>query len=107
MNEERVALLKKYISEEPDNPFNLYALSMEYYDEAPEKARPLMEELVEKHGEYLPTYFKLAHLYWDLEEWSKADHIFLSGIGLAWKLSDQKALDELQAAYQNFQYDRD
>ena len=95
MNKERIDLLQKYISEEPDNPFNVYALAMEFYEQQPEKAQMFLEELIRNHPGYLPTYFKLAHLYWDLEEWELTDSIFLKGIDLAEKQNDQKALSEL------------
>ncbi len=107
MNSERINLLEKYIEEEPTNPFNKYALAMEYYEEAPDKALPTLRGLIVHHPEYLPTYFKLAHLLWEDEIWKEAASIFQKGIDLADQQNDQKALQELKAAYLNFQFDYD
>lgn len=105
MNKMRIDLLKKYISEEPDNPFNGYALAMEYYTESPTESLSLLETLLNGHSDYLPTYFKLAHLYWDNEAWEQAGFVFEAGIALAERQKDQKALSELRSAFQNFQFD--
>ncbi|GAB4232422.1 MAG: hypothetical protein Tsb0034_05200 [Ekhidna sp.] len=107
MNDHRIALLQNYIAEEPDNPFNRYALAMEYYETQPEKSLSLLRSLLADHPEYLPTYFKAAHLLWETESWDEADEVFQKGIKLAKKQKDQKALQELKAAYLNFNFDRD
>ncbi len=107
MNSERIRLLTKYIEEEPKDPFNIYALAMEYYEENSDEALKLLRNLATNHSNYLPTYFKLAHLYWELEKWEDAETIFKSGISLADQQNDQKALSELKSAYQNFQFERD
>lgn len=107
MNESRIALLKQYLEEEPDNPFNAYALAMEYYDVDPQKSLLYLENLLQKNPDYLPTYFKAAHLLWEEEQWDRAEEVFKAGIALATEQNDSKALGELQAAYQNFQFDLD
>jgi len=107
VNVERIKLLEKYIEEEPSNPFNRYALAMEYYDVDQGKALKLLQELRTAHSEYLPTYFKLANLCWDFEKWNEAESVFESGIKLAEKQGDQKALSELKSAHQNFQFEKD
>ena len=107
MNADRIQLLEQYIQEEPENPFNRYALAMEYHDEAPNKALGLLEDLLQDHPDYLPTYFKAAHLLWEFERWEPADEIFQKGIALAKARQDQKALGELGSSYQNFLFERD
>lgn len=107
MNHERIALLKEYIKEEPENPFNQYALAMEYYELQPLEALEILETLLNTNPEYLPTYYKIAHLYWEMESWEKAEKTFASGIQLAEKKNDEKALGELKASYQNFEIDKD
>lgn len=107
MNEQRIKLLKQYIEKEPDNPFNKYALAMEYYDSLPEESISLLESLLQMHSEYLPTYFKAANLFWELEQMDKADEVFRKGIELANQQQDLKALQELKASYQNFEFERD
>ena len=107
MNENRIELLKKYIEDEPGNPFNKYALAMEYYEAEPDDSIPILRSLLNEHPDYLPTYFKAAHLLWDMEQWDEADKVFQAGIALAQTQDDQKALLELKSAYQNFEFDRD
>ncbi len=107
VNQERIKLLKAYIQEEPGNPFNRYALAMEYYEEKPDEALTLLKDMATDHPEYLPTYFKLAHLYWELEDWDNAETTFTNGIALAEHQNDQKALSELKSAFQNFEFERE
>jgi Tfp pilus assembly protein PilF len=107
MNLERIGLLKQFIEDEPSNPFNKYALAMEYYEESPVESLSLLRSLIREHPNYLPSYFKTAHLMWDNEEWDDADEVFQTGIALAEKQEDQKALIELKSAYLNFEFDRD
>ncbi len=100
-------MLKKYIEEEPANPFNKYALAMEYYESHPSQSLEYLREILTNHPEYLPSYFKAAHLLWEFEFWEEADSVFQKGIELATTIGDQKALHELKSAYQNFQIDWD
>ena len=105
MNPDRIILLEKYIQEEPNNPFNTYALAMEYYENDPEKSAELLIELTINHPDYLPTYFKAAHLLWEMENHQKTEELFKQGIQLAKQQGDSKALQELSSAYQNFQFE--
>lgn len=107
MNTERIKTLKNFLKEEPNNPFNWYALAMEYYEHDVEKSCDLLESLLEKHPLYLPTYYKAAHLFWDLDDLEKAKKIFEDGIHLAKESDDQKALGELKSSYQNLIFEID
>ncbi len=80
---------------------------MEYYDSEPNESLLLLRALLLDHPDYLPTYFKAAHLLWDKELWDESEDVFKAGIELAEKQNDQKAVSELKSAYQNFQFDRD
>ena len=42
MNSDRINLLKQFMQEEPSNPFNKYALAMEYYEEKPQESLSLL-----------------------------------------------------------------
>ncbi|MEO1254210.1 MAG: tetratricopeptide repeat protein [Bacteroidota bacterium] len=107
MNKERISLLKQFIEEEPDNPFNIYALAMEYYDTIPEESLSILRKLLIDHPFYLPTYFKAAHIMWEDELWEEADKTFEKGIRIAEEQNDSKALLELKSAHQNFGFDRE
>nr|HAD53442.1 enzyme of heme biosynthesis [Algoriphagus sp.] len=45
---DRKSLLKQYISEEPKNPFNWYALALEIQENEPEEAKLIFEKLLQE-----------------------------------------------------------
>ena len=98
MNNTRIELLKQYIKEEPDDPFNIYALANEYITNDPTKALEYFELLLEKHPEYLGTYYQAGKLYQSFNKLEEAKAIFESGITLAIKQVNSKTLNELRAA---------
>ena len=97
----------QFLEEEPDNPFNIYALAMEYQTEKPEKARLYFDQLVAEHPDYLPTYYQAAALYAELDERSKTIELYEKGILLAQAQENQKTLLELQRARQAFEDEDD
>lgn len=105
MNNDRLALLLQYYAEDPEDPFNLYALATEYKKEAPLKALSYFEHLVEKHPDYVPTYYHLALLYIELDEVEKAKIVFEKGIEKATALNEAMLLRELKSAYDEFMMD--
>ncbi|MDN3671183.1 tetratricopeptide repeat protein [Echinicola jeungdonensis] len=104
---DRIKLLLQFIEEEPDNPFNLYAIALEYQNTDQEAARDYFEKLLENHADYLPTYFHAAALFAEFGKLEKAQQIYESGIDLAKQQNDQHTLRELQNAYQNFLFEYD
>lgn len=92
-----------FYEENPNDPFNLYALALEYQKHNASKASKLYEELLAEHPEYLPTYYHAAQFFANSEESEKAEAIFKTGIELAKKQQNTKAELELARAYQNFQ----
>lgn len=107
MNIKRINLLKSFIADDPNEPFNKYALAMEYYELKPNDSMALLQNLLQDHPGYLPTYFKLAHLLWDNEEWELADKVFKNGLSLAEEQNDSKTYKELKSAYLNFELEKD
>jgi Tfp pilus assembly protein PilF len=107
MNSERIKLLQQFISDEPNNPFNVYALAMEFYHDQPERALELLVNLLHDHPNYLPSYYKAAHLYWERNERDLTDETFQSGIRLAEAQGNEKAIKELKAAYLSFTFEDD
>lgn len=104
-NLERVQLLRSYIKEEPENPFNRYALALEIREIDPDEAADLFDFLLLNHPDYLPVYFPSAHFFFELDQIEKAKEIFIKGIALAQSLRNEKAIKELQNAYQNFLFE--
>ncbi|NVJ46187.1 MAG: tetratricopeptide repeat protein [Cytophagia bacterium] len=105
MNESRIELLKKYIEEEPNEPFNHYALANEYLASDTQKALNLFSEVLEKFPDYLPTYYQTAKLLEEFELEEKALNIYTAGIELAKIQGNHKTLNELNSAYQNLLFD--
>jgi tetratricopeptide (TPR) repeat protein len=104
---ERVKELLNYLEEEPNNPFNLYALALEYQNKDKEKASFYFNKLLAEHKDYLPTYYHAALLFADQEQLDLADKIFTEGIELAKNQNNSHAKKELENAYLNFQFEND
>jgi tetratricopeptide (TPR) repeat protein len=100
MNNERIQQLIRFVQEEPGDPFNHYALAVEFMTDQPALARPYFDELLTNHPDYLPTYYHAAALYANLGEHEKANALYDKGIDLARTLGKQKTLLELQRAKQ-------
>jgi len=101
MNHPRIDLLEKFIQEDPSDPFNYYALALEYLQTNPTKSRELFDEILIHHPDYLPVYYTAGTLYADLANEVKALEIFNKGVELAKINSDFKTLRELKSAIQN------
>lgn len=106
MNNSRLELLLQYHQDEPDDPFNAYALALEYLNIDKEKAKIYFDLLLLKHNEYLPTYYHAADFYKSIDKF-KAEDIFKKGIALAQQQNNHHALRELKNSYSNFLYDDD
>lgn len=107
MNSSRLENLEKMLLESPNDPFLHYAIAMEYNQSEPEKSWQMLNDMLAKFPDYLPAYYIAAQLGADLSYPVKSKSIFEQGIALARQLGDNKALHELQAAYQNFLIDHD
>ncbi|MEM8566855.1 MAG: tetratricopeptide repeat protein [Bacteroidota bacterium] len=99
MNSKRLKLLEEYLKNDPNDPFNLYAIATEYRTSNPNKALEFYHELLSKHASYLPTYYQAATLLGDMEKNEEAEKIFKKGISLAREQNNALTLRELQSAY--------
>lgn len=106
-NLDRIQLLRQFTEEEPENPFNWYALALEFRESDAEQAVSLFSKLLENHPTYLATYFPAAHLFAEIGDLDQSKVIFENGIELAREQKNTKALQELQNAYQNFLFEND
>lgn len=102
MNTSRIAQLKKFLEEDSNDAFSLYALALEYLQDQPEESNTLFAQLLSANPEYLPAYYQAALLQVELQHKEEAEVIFKAGIELAKRKNDRHALTELQSAYQNF-----
>ena len=103
---DRIAQLEAFLKEDPDDPFNTYALALEYAKLDVQKAHDLFDQLITAHPNYLPTYYPYAHLLIDLREDDKAGRVFMQGIEIAKRNNNQKTLKELTGAYDNWLFER-
>lgn len=94
----RIDQLIQFIKEEPDDPFNHYALALEYCKTDETRAKEIFEDLVKNHRQYIPVYYQLAALYARIGQKEKAIQTFNTGIAIAREQQDPKTLRELNAA---------
>ncbi|GAB3337655.1 hypothetical protein GCM10027299_49000 [Larkinella ripae] len=102
MNTNRIQQLLLFIEEQPDEPFNVYALAMEYREEQPEQAMNYLRQLLEQYPKYLPSYYPAAALATEQNDRSMAETIYQRGIALAGEQKNEKAYQELNRAYRTF-----
>lgn len=105
MNESRINLLKHYIKEEPNDPFNYYALACEFIEGRAEEALKIFEKLLHDHPEYLATYYQAAQLLVEFELEERALEVYEKGIELAKAQNNPKTLRELSTAKQNLEFE--
>ncbi len=105
INLQRINQLLEWLENEPYEPFNLYALAMEYKESQAETALNYLEKSRQVQPSYTPTYYHLAELYNLLGNKEKAEETYKVGIQICREQRDQHALAELQNAYQNFLYE--
>ncbi len=105
MNHNRIQLLRQYIEDEPGDPFNVYALAMEFLDAEPVQARALFDQLLTEQPDYLATYYHAAALYAELNDRDRAAQLYEQGIDLARRQGNDKTLLELQRAKRAFDDD--
>lgn len=107
MNNDRIQHLLRFVQEQPEDPFNVYALAMEYRSADPGQALHFFEKLLTEHPTYLATYYQVAELYEEMDNRPKAAMVYERGIELAREQKNQKAFDELSRAYRRFQDDEE
>lgn len=103
MNNNRLDLLLQFYEEDPSDPFNAYALAMEYQNNDVQKAAEYFKLLLDKQPDYLPTYYHAAALFAEMDNAEYAEKLYQKGIQLALNQQNTKTYQELQRAYRAFQ----
>lgn len=98
----RLESLIEFYREDPTDPFNLYALALEYQQIEPHKATECFLILLSEFPDYLPTYYQAAEWFFSLDDFNRTESIYQAGIALAEKTNATKTLKELRGAYQIF-----
>lgn len=101
----RLDQLLSFYEEDPNDPFNVYVLAIEYVKSDPEKAKKLFYKLLSEFPDYLATYYHAAKLYEEVGERDEALETYRKGIELARKQQNQKAQRELQSAYDELTFE--
>ena len=99
MNLERLKWLEQYAKDDPNDPFPIYALALEWMKMDPPKARELFDTLLTNHPDYLPVYYQAGSIYIASGDLLKAKLILETGIQKTKAAGDRKALAELHSLY--------
>lgn len=105
MDTNRLEELKKYLAESPDDIFIQYAIAMELKEPEPEESLLYLENLLESHPDYLPTYFQAAELMGELDRTDDALEVVKKGIDLATQQSEFNTLRELKNLELNLMFE--
>ena len=94
----RLAVLEKMVNAGGADSFAYYGLALEYRKEGRvEEARQTFESLKAKDPEYLPMYLMAGQLLNEANQGEQARGWLETGIALAQKKGDTKALGELES----------
>nr|MBI1231148.1 tetratricopeptide repeat protein [Cytophagales bacterium] len=99
----RIEQLLHFILEDPGDPFNYYALALEYQELDKALAYQYFNKLLTDFPEYLPTYYHAANFFINNENTDKVRQIYEKGIELSVRQNNQHAKKELENAFLNFQ----
>jgi len=105
MNLQRISLLKEFIKNNPGDPFNQYALSLEYIHEMPHEALKILTDLQEKKPTYLPTYYTLGNLLYEIGMTNQSMKFVSKGMEVALSQGEEKTYKELKNLYQTILYE--
>lgn len=103
----RIDQLIQFIKDDPQDPFNHYALALEYCKTDETRALEIFEDLLIHHPQYVPVYYQLALLYIRDGQNGKAIETLKHGIGIARQQGDNKTLRELNAVLQELLEEED
>lgn len=96
MNLDRIKQLEKFISEDPGEPFNRYALALELAQDESNKAIVLLLELIKDNPQYIATYYQAALLLLDQNRLEETKIILEQGIKIARAQLEHKTASELK-----------
>lgn len=102
MANDRLSSLIALQRQDPEDPFLLYAIGLEYLKNDPQRALECFDRLLAEQPDYLPVYYQAAALLAELGHRERADTVYRCGIEEAKKQGEYKTLHELQGAYQSF-----
>jgi len=96
-NYARILFLEQCVAEDPTDPFNYYALALEWIKADKPKAKAIFDELIASKPDYVPAYYQTALLYIEMNLNENAAQLIEQGIAQAKKQNNMKAANELRA----------
>jgi tetratricopeptide (TPR) repeat protein len=100
MDNQRLEQLIAFYEQDPNDPFTLYGLALEYLKVDVNKSEECFDTLLATFPDYLPTYYHAAKLKVTLGNHQVAIDIYKKGITLAAKMKDTSTQRELMSAYE-------
>ncbi|HEY0654670.1 MAG TPA: tetratricopeptide repeat protein [Chryseosolibacter sp.] len=100
----RLDTLLQFYKDDPNDPFNIYALAIEYQKTDIKKSLEYFNLLLSDHEHYVPTYYHAAKLLQETGETERAVIVYEKGIAVAKSQNDLKAARELQSAYDEMMF---
>ncbi len=98
---DRIARLKAFLKDSPEDPFLQHALALEYIKLGNDAdARALFETLLGRNPGYIGSYYHLAKLLERAGDTSQALECYQKGMLHAQQAGDRHALNELRMAYE-------
>jgi uncharacterized protein HemY len=93
---DRISQLEQSFANNPEDPFLIYALGVEYKNANNfEKAAEYFELAIKKFSDYVPTYLQYGMLLADLDKSEEAKAILDVGIQKANKVGNAHAASEM------------
>lgn len=99
MTNSRLDQLLRYLEEDPEDPFTIYAIAMEYSKMDENKALKFYNKLLLEHDTYVATYYQAGKLHEKLGNKQEAEDIYKKGMEISRNSGKMHAYSELQSAY--------
>lgn len=95
----RMRQLRQMLQRQPDDPFLLYGLAMEYRKaNEPARALEFFEKVLQYDPNYCYAYYQRAQVHESLGEVEAARRALREGLGAADRVGDGHARQEIEAA---------
>ena len=107
MSQSRIEQLFSFLNDDPNDPFTIYAIALEYAKIDQAKSIEYFEKLLTEQPDYLATYYHAAQLYADMGMHKEAIVAYETGIAKASAQENSLALRELKNAYENFIFENE
>lgn len=105
MNSDRLKHLQKFTEDDPGDPFNWYALALEYLHSDPAEAMKLFDKLLLEFEDYLPSYYMSATQWAYQGNIEKAAGVFRKGIRVAERQRDTRTASELRSGLEEILFE--